>query len=63
MTPREEAISDCKYALSLGQVAYDQHIQHWIDGAPTDCQKYNQEYLLALIDINLKVGTEECLLK
>lgn len=63
MTPREEAISDCKYALSLGMTAYLQHLQHWIDSPPIDYHKYEQEYLEALINISLKLGTEECLLK
>lgn len=63
MTAREEAIADCKYARQCGSTAYLQHLQIWIDSPPTDCHKYEQEYLLALIDINLKLGTEECLLK
>lgn len=61
---RELAISDCKYALSLGRTAYTQHIDIWCNfDEPMVDMDFDHEYLTALIEIKSKEGTEECLLK
>jgi hypothetical protein len=63
MNPREEAISDCKYAISLGEVALNQHIQIWQDSPPTVNVGEEYEYWCTLAEIKSKLGSEECLLK
>lgn len=60
---RELAISDCKYALSLGRTAFNQHINIWCNfESPMVDMDFDKEYLTALIEIKTKEGTEECLL-
>lgn len=60
---RELAISDCKYALSLGRIAFNQHINIWCNfTSPMVDMDFDKEYLTALIEIKSKEGTEECLL-
>ena len=65
MTPREEAIYDCNYAKSLGNIALSEHLFIWgsmkerFDLEP----KENQEYYLAILDIYAKLNTPECLLE
>lgn len=60
---RSLAISDCKYALSLGRTAFNQHINIWCNfTSPMVDMDFDKEYLTALIEIKSKEGTEECLL-
>lgn len=60
---RSQAISDCKYALSLGRTAFNQHINIWCNfTSPMVDNDFDKEYLTALIEIKTKEGTEECLL-
>lgn len=61
MTPREEAISDCKYALSLGTIAYWEHLSQWLPEHPLD-SKSDIEYRKALFEIRDKHNTKDCLL-
>lgn len=59
---RAEAIADCKYAKSLGDVALKQHIAIWqtlID----ECDQSDNEYHSAIAEIEDKLGSEECLLR
>lgn len=60
---RELAISDCKYALSLGRTAFNQHINIWCNFTnPMVDNDFDHEYLTALIEIKTKEGGKECLL-
>lgn len=65
MTPREEAISDCNYAKSLGNIALSEHLFIW--GSMEERfdleSKENQEYYLAIVEIYDKLNTPECLLE
>jgi len=62
MTPREEAISDCKYGLSLGTHALEQHIEIWAGYRQLD-NSSDSEYREAINEIKEKLGSSECLLK
>lgn len=62
MTPREEAIADCKYAISLGETAYKQHYLSW-RGATLPLGTPDADYAQAIMEINDKLNTEDCLLK
>lgn len=59
---REEAISDCKYAKSLGEVAFQQHMSIW-SGFPPGFDSPDYEYWCTLSEIQEKLETDECLLK
>lgn len=59
---RDEAIADCKYAKSLGNIALMQHIGFWQTLIDEDSQSDN-EYHAAILEIEYKLETEECLLK
>lgn len=62
MTNREQAISDCKWALSLSRTALEQHIDSWLfpkHGSTKD----DHEYHLAIREVYTKLDTIECLLK
>lgn len=62
MTPaREEAILDCKYALSLGEQNLRLHIAIWKAG--TAVQGEDVLYRTAIFEIERKLGTSECLLR
>lgn len=66
MTSMEEAITTCKYALSLGLTALNEHFDLWIDpvfNAMHPLSGDEPQYVEALIEIKSKLGTEECLLK
>jgi len=66
MTPREQAIDDCNYAQSLGEIALIQHISIWKDGRLSlghSFQGGDEEYYLAIIEIWDKLNTPECLLE
>lgn len=65
MTPREEAISDCKYIRSLGIERLHQHFELW---QPTYNDQFeymedNEEYQLKILEIQTKLNTPECLLE
>lgn len=62
MTPREDAISDMRYAKSLGSTALWEHLAQWLPEHPLDSTS-DQEYRAALFEIRDKHNTEECLLK
>lgn len=64
---REEAIADCKYALSLGKHALNEHIVHWT-GVTAQAHKplFDKDeysYFVAMNEIKRKLGGDECLLK
>lgn len=62
MTDLEEAIGNCKYARSLGEVALQQHLESWASAVMAfDDEDYN--YYLSVMEIKQKLDTEECLLK
>lgn len=66
MTPREQAIDDCNYAQSLGEIALIRHISIWKDGRLSlghSFQEGDGEYYLAILKINTKLNTPECLLE
>jgi hypothetical protein len=66
MTPMEEAIITCKYALSLGLTALNEHIDMWMDDEvnASGILSYDEvQYIKALTEIKQKLGTEQCLLK
>jgi hypothetical protein len=58
---REEAVSDCLYAKSLGEVALKQHIENWINDTPKILS--DVEYALTIKEISDKLSTPECLLE
>lgn len=62
MTPREEAISDCKYARSLGETALNQHYMIW-RGHTVVVDSYNDQYAATVMEIWDKLNTPECLLE
>lgn len=62
MTPREEAISDCKYARSLGETALKQHYMIW-RGRTVVVDSYNDQYATTVMEIWDKLNTSECLLE
>lgn len=59
---RHEAISDCKYAKSLGHTALMQHIAIWTTLIDEDNIGDN-EYHATITEIEYKLGTPECLLE
>ena len=61
MTPQEQALSDCKYALSLSKTALDSHINTWLN-SQEDMTEDDKEYLLTLREIQSKLYTNECLI-
>jgi len=61
-TAREDAISDCKYAKSLGNTALMQHIAIWTTLIDEDDIGDN-EYHATIAEIEYKLGTPECLLE
>lgn len=64
---RDLAIADCKYGLSLGEVALNEHIKHWTGVAAKANKacfdKDEYQYFVAMNEIKNKLGTEQCLLK
>lgn len=68
---RHAAISDCKYAKSLGSTALMQHIAIWdiiLDPSiPTGYTEeeylFDSQYQNVIIEIKNKLGTPECLLE
>lgn len=65
MTPREEAISDCLYALSLSETALNQHLDIWLkvcSDSFTVLSGDDVKYSLTLQEIKAKLYTDECLL-
>ena len=64
---RDLAIADCKYGLSLGEVALNEHIEHWTGFAAKahkacfDKDEYH--YFVAMKDIKNKLVTENCIIK
>lgn len=63
MTPREEAIADCKYANNLGYIALQEHINQWLGFPPSMDMEEDYAYWIAMVEIKQKYNTEECLLK
>lgn len=63
ITARDQAISDCKYAASLGEVGLNQHIQIWEGFPPSADAIEDYEYWCTMAEIKSKLGSEECLLK
>lgn len=66
MTPMEEAVATCKYALTLGLTALNEHFDIWLDVEFNKSVGLNgdePEYIIALGEIKSKLGTEQCLLK
>lgn len=67
MTPREEAIADCKYARSLGEIALSQHIDMWTglraQASKVELNRDEYSYFVAMNELKRKLNTEECLLK
>lgn len=62
MTHIEEAVATCKYALSFGLTALNEHFDIWLDGIPAD-NPDERAYQDALTEVKTKLGTSECLLK
>lgn len=60
MTPEEQAIDDCKYAISLGEAAYSNHIHLWLDAKVSN--DGDLEYQKTICKIVLNLGTDRCLL-
>lgn len=59
----EMAVADCKYGLSLGMVALQEHFNHWLDN-DNPCEYLEDiQYQAAIREIKNKLGTEECLIK
>lgn len=59
---RDEAIADCKYALSLGMTALNQHFCIWAGYRSLDTSS-DHEYRETINEIKAKLETDECLLK
>lgn len=66
MTPREEAISDCRYARSLGEIALSQHIDIWTgvhaQASKVELNREEYSYFVAMNELKRKLDTDECLL-
>jgi len=65
MTPRELALQDCKYALSLSETALDQHLDIWLNCPAVYIEAFDEEdeqYLLTLQEIKASLYTDECLI-
>ncbi len=69
MTVREDAVNDCKYALSLSETALNQHLWIWLEESleseyvsDTNLIQEDREYILTLKEIKAKLYTDECLL-
>lgn len=65
MNAREEAIADCKYIRGLGVDRLHQHFELW-QPIYNDAYEYmedNEEYQLTILEIQRKLGTNECLLE
>ncbi len=64
---RHQAISDCKYALSLSEISLDGHFRLWLNLKENEeyvgWTQDDQEYLLTLQEIQAKLHTNECLLR
>jgi hypothetical protein len=59
---RQQAISDCLYAKSLGNIALMQHIRIWDNNWAT-VSEIDKPYADAILEISEKLGTPECLLE
>lgn len=62
ITQEEQAVLDCKYARSLGEVALQQHFQHW-EGFPPSYDSDEYAYWVTIACIKMNLDTPECLLK
>jgi hypothetical protein len=68
---RQQAISDCKYAKSLGNTALMQHIMIWGEwdgvtlrpGGLYADEEYDLEYYKTIFEVADKLGTPECILE
>lgn len=60
---RQQAISDCKYAKSLGSTALNQFLSSWLDDWYEGIHNKDMDYYLALKEISDKLGTPGCLLE
>ena len=60
---RYTAISDCKYAKSLGNTALNEFLSSWLDDGYEDINNKDMDYYLALKEVSDKLGTPECLLE
>lgn len=58
----QDAISDCKYMLSLGGNALTNHFSIWKNNPP-EIGSTDWAYYDALAEIESKLNTNECLLK
>lgn len=58
----QDAISDCKYMLSLGGNALTNHLSIWKNNPP-EIGSMDWAYYDALAEIELKLNTNECHLK
>lgn len=61
MTPKEECLSDCRYALNLSKTALDSHINIWLN-SQEDMTEDDAEYVHTLKEIQSKLYTNECLI-
>lgn len=61
MNQMEQAIQDLKYARSLGETAFNQHIDIWSIVGLQD--QDDIDYADAIKEIKQKLGTDKCLLK
>lgn len=60
---RKQAISDCKYAKSLGDTALNEFLSSWLEDGYEDIHNKDMDYYLALKEISDKISTPECLLE
>ena len=61
MTSRGQAISDCKYAISLSKTALDSHVNIWLS-SQEEMTEDDAEYVHTLKEIQSKLYTNECLI-
>lgn len=59
---QQDAVMDCRYALSLSQTALHQHLNTWLESLD-EMSEDDKEYCLTLAEIKAKLGTNKCLLK
>lgn len=63
MSPKEQAISDCKYAKSLGELALKSHIKIWTNENIPPEDEYEALYMEAIREIEDNLNTQQCLIK
>lgn len=60
---QQDAVQDCKYALSLSEAALQGHFKAWLNDYHSQMTEDDKEYSLTIKDIASKLHSNACLLK